>query len=142
APFPVGSAVHVSRVAHVPADAATEELASAAAARGEGPVALTGAGGGGLVINPTFDTSITGDVQSAQIQAAINSAIGVYASLFTDPITVSILFRYATTRPDGTTALPAQQLALTVTVIYIVPWNAYVTALTAGATTTNDATAN
>jgi hypothetical protein len=142
-PFPVASAVHVSRAStNGPADAATQEFESATAARGEGPVAVTSTSGGGLVINATFDSSITGNVQSAQIEAAVDSAIGVYESLFNDPISVSLLFRYATTRPDGTTPLPAQSLALTVSGIYIVPWNMYINALTAGATTANDTSAN
>jgi hypothetical protein len=142
-PFPVGSAVHVNSAStYVPADAAAAEFQSASTARREGPVAVTSTGSGGLVINPTFDSSITGNVQSAQIQAAVQTAIGVYESLFKDPVTVSILFRYAPTHADGTTPLPPQALALTLSVIYTVPWTAYTNALTADAKTTNDATAN
>jgi hypothetical protein len=141
--FPVGSAVHVSRTStHGPADAGIKEFADVTAARGERPVVATGASSGGLVINATFDSSIIGNVQSAQIQAAVNSAVAVYEALFNDSISVSILFRYATTRPDGTTPLPPQTAALTVSTVYIVPWNAYINALTADATTTEDATAN
>src|SRR4051794_6067443 len=55
----------------------------------------------GLIINPTFDTTITSDPNSAALQADINTAIGIYQSLYADPITVSIDFRYATTRPNG-----------------------------------------
>src|SRR5712692_4706595 len=55
----------------------------------------------GLVINPTFDSSITGNPNSAAIQAMINQAVTIYHSLFTDSITVSILFRYSTTAPNG-----------------------------------------
>src|ERR1700724_707313 len=51
----------------------------------------------GLVINPTFDSSILQNSNSAAIQAAINRAIAIYQSLFGDPITVSIRFRYSNT---------------------------------------------
>src|SRR4051812_15422978 len=57
---------------------------------------------GTLVITPTFDSSITGNPNAAVLEADINTAIGIYRSLFSDPITVSIDFRYATTRPNGT----------------------------------------
>ena len=56
----------------------------------------------GLVIHPTFDSSITNDPNAAVIQATINRAISIYETLFTDPITIEIRFRYATTLPDGT----------------------------------------
>ncbi len=55
-----------------------------------------------LVINPTFDSSITTNPNAAAIEAMINQAVAIYQARFSDPITVSILFRYATTRPDGT----------------------------------------
>src|SRR6516162_8749003 len=38
----------------------------------------------GLVIDPTFDSSITGNPNSAAIEAAINGAIFIYESLFSD----------------------------------------------------------
>src|SRR5260370_37070292 len=47
----------------------------------------------GLVINPTFDSSITSDPNAATIEATINSAIGTYESTFSDPITVNITFK-------------------------------------------------
>ncbi|MDB6124717.1 MAG: hypothetical protein JWQ71_3710 [Pedosphaera sp.] len=47
---------------------------------------------GGLTIVPTFGSSITSDPQSAAIQSTINSAIAVYASKFSNPITVFITF--------------------------------------------------
>ena len=55
----------------------------------------------GLTIHPTFDSSITGNPNAAAIQAMINRAIAIYESLFSDPITIQIRFRYATTAPDG-----------------------------------------
>ena len=61
----------------------------------------TTSSGSGLVINATFDSSITSDPNSAAIESMISQAIGIYESLFSDPITVSILFRYSTTEPNG-----------------------------------------
>ena len=58
--------------------------------------------GSGLVISPTFDSSITGNPNAAAIEAMINRAIAIYESLYSDPITVFILFRYSTTKPNGT----------------------------------------
>jgi len=89
----------------------------------------------GLVIHPTFDSTITGNANSAAIQASINRAISIYESLFTDPITIEILFRYATTLPDGT---PAFGLANTLTVAYSVGWNLWINALRSDATSSND----
>jgi len=56
----------------------------------------------GLVITPTFDSTITNDPRSNAIQAMIISAIQRYQTLFADPITVSIRFRFSSVRPDGT----------------------------------------
>src|SRR5215472_14434098 len=55
----------------------------------------------GLTINATFDSSITGNPNAAAIEAMINRAVGIYELLFSDPITIEILFRYSTTEPDG-----------------------------------------
>ena len=60
----------------------------------------------GLIIHATFDSSITGNPNAAAIEAMINRAISIYESLFSDPITIQIRFRYATTAPNGT-PLPA-----------------------------------
>jgi hypothetical protein len=46
----------------------------------------------GLIITPTFASSITSDANAAAIEATINSAIQVYENLFSNPITVSIDF--------------------------------------------------
>jgi hypothetical protein len=141
APFIVGSSEHVSHEStDVRADAAPELYQGATALGAEAPLPGSGTSGA-LVINATFDSSITGDPNSAAIQATINDAIGTYQSLFNDPITVSIRFRYATTYPNGT-ALPGGALAVSNSVFYTVPWNTYINALTADATTPNDATAN
>jgi len=95
----------------------------------------------GLIINPTFDSSITDDPNSAAIQAMINRAIGIYESLYSDPITIQILFRYSDTAPNGD-PLPADVLSQSLPVVYTVPWNDFISALRADATTSNDNTAN
>lgn len=56
----------------------------------------------GLTIHPTFDSSITGNPSAEAIEAMINRAISIYESMFSDPITIQILFRYARAAPDGT----------------------------------------
>jgi hypothetical protein len=95
----------------------------------------------GLIINPTFDSSITGNPNAAAIEAMINRAISFHESLFSDPITIQIRFRYSTTGPDGT-PLPAHAAAQSVFVIYQIPWSIYIDALRADARTSNDSVAN
>jgi hypothetical protein len=96
----------------------------------------------GLTINPTFDSSITGNPNSAAIQAMINRAIAIYESLFSDPITIQIRFRYASTAPDGS-PLPQGLVSQSDTVLYTgISWNTYINALRADARTSNDNTAN
>ncbi|HEY2387854.1 MAG TPA: NF038122 family metalloprotease [Candidatus Binatia bacterium] len=136
APFAVGSSLHVSYASPDALDATAPGTFEGAA---EGPIVFTGHSGA-LVINATFDSSITGDVNSAAIQAMINSAIAIDENLFNDPITVNILYRYSTTLPDSTPLGGA--LAESLSLVYGVPWSTYVSALTADATTANDATAN
>src|SRR5262245_24637370 len=95
----------------------------------------------GLIINPTFDSSITGSPNAAAIEAMINRAISSHESLFSDPITIQIRFRYSTTGPDGT-PLPANGIAQSAFVIYQIPWSTYINALRADARTSNDSVAN
>ena len=95
----------------------------------------------GLVIHPTFDSSITNNPNAAAIQAMISRAISFHESLFTDPITIQIRFRYSTTAPDGM-HLPMGTLARTDILLYVVPWNDYISALRADALTSNDTQAN
>jgi hypothetical protein len=102
----------------------------------------TTAAGSGLVINLTFDSSITSNPNATAIQAMINRAIAIYESLFSDPVTVFILFRYSTTRPNGTPIGSTSQIALSNYVVYSPSWNTYISALQADAKTANDATAN
>jgi hypothetical protein len=102
----------------------------------------TTATGSGLVISPTFDSSITNDPNAAAIEAMINRAITIYESLFSDPITVYILFRYSTTRPNGTPIGSTAQIALSNYVVYSPSWSTYINALQADAKTANDSAAN
>ena len=95
----------------------------------------------GLIINPTFDSSITNDPDAAAIEAMITRAISIYESLFDDPFTIPIFFRYATTAPDGT-PLPPGVLSESDFAVYTIPWNTFVNALTADARTNNDFLAN
>jgi hypothetical protein len=103
--------------------------------------AITTAPTTGLTIHPTFDSSITGNPNAAAIQAMINRTIAIYESLFSDPVTIQIRFRYATTGPDGS-PLPQGSVSQSDTGLYILPWNTYISALRADARTNNDNVAN
>ncbi|PWT85739.1 MAG: hypothetical protein C5B58_02595, partial [Acidobacteria bacterium] len=95
----------------------------------------------GLTIHATFDSSITGNTNAAAIEAMINRAIAVYESMFGDPFTIEILFRYSTTAPNGD-PLPANRISQSSYVYYTIPWNSYINALSADAKTSNDDVAN
>ena len=95
----------------------------------------------GLIIHATFDSSITSNSNAGAIEAMINQAISIYGSLFSDPITIEIRFRYATTAPNGN-PLPQGTLSRTDSVIYTIPWSVFISALRADATTSNDSLAN
>src|SRR4029077_12963624 len=94
----------------------------------------------GLIIHATFDSAITGNQNSAAIEATINQAISIYESLFSDPITIEIRFRYSTTQPNGD-PMPAGRIAQSNYVYYAIPWNTYIDALRADARTGNDSIA-
>ena len=91
----------------------------------------------GLTIQATFDSSITSNPNAAAIEAMINRAIAIYEFLFTDPITIHIRFRYATTAPNGT-PLPQGAAAQSFFVYYVTPWNRFIDALRADAKTRED----
>ena len=95
----------------------------------------------GLTIQPTFDSSITNNPNSAAIQATINQAISIYETLFSDSMTIQIRFRYSTTAPNGN-PLPPDRIAQSNYVYYTIPWNTFINALRADATTANDNAAN
>ncbi len=94
----------------------------------------------GLVINPTFDNSITGNPNSAAIQSMINQAVAVYQSLFSDQVTVAIIFRFSTTDPIS--GDPIGGLGQSYSWGFSFPWSTVINALLADAKTTRDATAN
>ncbi len=94
----------------------------------------------GLTIHPTFDSSITGNPNAAAIEAMINRAIAIQESLFSDPITIEIRFRYAATAPDGT-PLSGGRIAQSNYVYYTIPWSTAIAAIRADAKTSNDALA-
>src|SRR5438270_6354298 len=95
----------------------------------------------GLIIHPTFDNSITGNQNAAAIEAMINRAISIYESLFSDPITIQIRFRYAATAPDGT-PLARGTVSESDYVVYTLPWDQFINALRADAESSNDNLAN
>ncbi len=109
--------------------------------------------GTGLTIIPTFDCSIRNDPNSMAIQTMIMRAIAIYESLFSDPITIQILFRYSTGGPapsaspsptacPSATPYPPGVLSQSFFVPYDIPWNSFISALRADATTSNDNSAN
>ena len=94
----------------------------------------------GLVIVPTFDSTITNDPRSSAIQAMIISAIQKYQTLFGDPITVSIRFRYSGYHLEGDpmgTLIGASNSG-----IHQLDWDPYIAALRADGKTANDMSAN
>jgi hypothetical protein len=93
-----------------------------------------------LTIVPTFDSSVTSDPGAATLEADINSAIGIYQSLYSDPVTVSIDFRYATTAPGGA-PLGGSVLAQSNFTIYAPTYAGYQAALIADKKTASDAVA-
>jgi len=95
----------------------------------------------GLIIHATFDSSITSNPNAAAIEAMINRAISIHESLFSDPITIQIFFRYSTTAADGT-PLRSGTISQSELVVYTIPWSAFINALRADAKTSNDNLAN
>ncbi len=95
------------------------------------------AAGAGLIINATFDSSITTKANAATIEAMISRAISIYESLFSDSITVAILFRYSTTLPNGS-PIPSGSIARSSYVYYAIPWSTYINALRGDAKSSND----
>jgi len=84
----------------------------------------------GLVIQATFDSSITSDPNAAAIERTINAAIAVYEAKFSDPITVTIKFQETTTG-----------LGLSSWWYYEIPYRQYYTNLLADAKSSDDAIA-
>jgi hypothetical protein len=83
-----------------------------------------------LGINAIFDSSITSDANAAAIQNTINTAIAIYQSTFTDPITVTIRF------------LKGGGLGSSSTYYQNLSYGTYLATLKADAKSSDDATAN
>lgn len=115
--------------------------AARTAGNSEAMLATTASTSTGLVIIPSFDSSITSDPRSNAIQAMIVSAIDAYQNLFADPITVSIRFRLSTSYADGG-PIDNNLVGTSNSTVYPRDWNTYITALKADAKTANDAAAN
>jgi len=77
----------------------------------------------GLSIVPTFDASITSNPDAAQIEGAINAAITTMDGLFSNSVTVPVLFTY---NPAG-----GGNLESTSQIYYGVPYSTYVSLLQA-----------
>lgn len=72
-----------------------------------------------LIINPTFDSSITSDPHATSIEGVIDSAIQMFDNLYSNPITVSIYFQEGGGLGDSNT------------VVYDGPYNTVYNALVA-----------
>jgi hypothetical protein len=83
-----------------------------------------------LVINPTFDPTITNDPSAATIEATINRAIAAYESSISDNITVNITFKEVTTGLGASNG-----------VSYTPTYQTYYNALVSHANGANDTTA-
>ncbi len=83
----------------------------------------------GLMILPTFDSTITSDANAAAIEGVINSAIGIYETRFSDPITVTINFK------EMTSGLGASNWWF-----YNIPYQTYRNDLSADSSTGTDTT--
>src|SRR5438874_7016832 len=104
-------------------------------------ITATTSASAGLIINAMFDSSITTRANAATIEAMIHRAISIYESLFSDPMTIKLLFRYSTTAPNGS-PFPSGVLSEGDYVAYTIPWNTYIHALLADGITGYDTIAN
>lgn len=85
----------------------------------------------GLLITPTWDSTITNDANAATIEAGINAAIARVEADIANPITVNILFMETASGLGGSS-----------TSHYILPYTTYRSALATGQTlSANDVTA-
>jgi hypothetical protein len=81
----------------------------------------------GLIIIPTFDSTITGDPNAAAIENTISNAIQVYETKYSDPVTVNITF-----------AEMGSGLGMSSTFFSSISYSSFYNALLADAKTTND----
>jgi hypothetical protein len=84
----------------------------------------------GLIINPTWDTTITSDPNAAAIMNTISNAILVYETKFSDNVTVNIKF-----------AEMGSGLGMSSTFFSPISYTTFFNALVADSKTTNDVTA-
>jgi hypothetical protein len=80
----------------------------------------------GLTITPTFDSSITGNANAAQIEGAINTAISTIEGLYSNTVTIPVTFTY---KPGA-----AGNLESTFQFYYDVTYSNYVSLLKADST--------
>src|SRR5438477_4764771 len=111
--------------------------ASASGSSGDVASATTTASSG-LIINATFDGSIMSNPNAAAIEAAINRAIAIFESLFSDRLTIPILFRYSS---KGAYGSPLGGVSQSEFAVISFTWSEYINALVADATSSNDFTA-
>jgi hypothetical protein len=72
-----------------------------------------------LTINPTYDASVTGATNAAQIESAFNAAAQNIQGLYTNPITINITVYWGATGPfSGGISLGASQSQILGTVTY------------------------
>jgi hypothetical protein len=83
----------------------------------------------GLIINPTWDSTILNDPNAATIMNTINNAILVYETKYSDPVTVNITFA------EG------GSLGMSSTFFSTIPYTTFYNALVGDSKTTNDVTA-
>jgi hypothetical protein len=83
----------------------------------------------GLIINPTWDSTILNDPNAAAIMNTINNAILIYETKYSDPVTVNITFA------EGGT------LGMSSTFYSDIPYTTFYNALVGDSKTTNDLTA-
>ena len=93
-------------------------------------VSITVAAGAGLIITPVWDSTITGDPNSATIMNTINQAILAYETRFSDPVDVTITFQEM-----------GSGLGMSSTYGSTIAYTSYYNALTADSKTSNDAVA-
>ena len=91
-----------------------------------------------LIIVPTFDSTVTSLAYAAQVESAVNYAIGQYDTLFADPITVNIKIM-ASTDPNVLGENTSSLLTSTMGNGY--SYSQVRTALIADKSTANDTTA-
>jgi uncharacterized protein (TIGR03437 family) len=92
---------------------------------------------GAVTIIPTYDSTITAAPNAQAIENCIASAAATYQQLFSDKLTVSILYRVASTDTTGVTV----GLGRSLKPAYTIPYAEFLSALQASRQTAHDAVA-